>query len=549
METLKNNRFLHMKEVLARCVDSLVVRQMKDALISRLSIYQVGGLPGHSILEHLLTLKTVLARMEQIGSGLIFLAMDIISFFDKEDIYDCPNTLEKLEVNKKAVRMWYLLNRNTKISIKTSHGMTQEAAVGDCLGQGTAGAGLVSAANLDIGLQDHFNQSSTVMHYGDVRLQPLCYQDDVGTMCTNLDMAKNQADKLSNMLKEKTLQAHPDKSGILIMGAKKYQQKVQSEVEKTKIRLNGFVLKTKISDKYLGQIFSSDISSSALATVRYREGRLKGAAIEVRSIIEDYQMQAMGGLVAAWELWERALIPSLLAGAGTWLGDISETVKLCNSIQNYYWRAVLKIPESCPKLALRCEPNMVDAQWRIWEQKCLLLNQIKSLPEGSLAQITYLEAESRGWPGLGQEVRQICLKIGIPDLNKYVIRKQEIQKAIQKSHYDDMMGMFEGSSKLQDIKNDDFRQIQEYFNDKNLETARTKFKIRTKMLENIPGNFKNKYKKQENGLKCNMCPEEMTQNHCIVCPGRQEMRRGLDMKNLDDLVDYFEILLSDKSNK
>ena len=192
---------------------------------------------------------------------------------------------------------------------------------------------------------------------------------------------------------------------------------------------------------------------------------------------------------------------------------------------------------------------MVDAQWRIWEQKCLLLNQIKSLPEGSLAQITYLEAESRGWPGLGQEVRQICLKIGIPDLNKHIIRKQEIQKAIQKSHYDDMMGMFEGSSKLQDIKNDDFRQIQEYFNDKNLETARTKFKIRTKMLENIPGNFKNKYKKQENGLKCNMCPEEMTQNHCIVCPGRQEMRRGLDMKNLDDLVDYFEILLSDKSNK
>ena len=192
--------------------------------------------------------------------------------------------------------------------------MTQEASVGDCLGQGTSGAGLVSAANLDVGLQKHFKDSNTVMHYGHVRLQPLCYQDDVGTMCTNVDMAKNQAEKLSNMLKEKTLQAHPDKSGILIMGAKKYQQKVQSEVEKTKIRLNGFVLKTKISEKYLGQIFSSDISSSALATVRYREGKLKGAAIEVRSIIEDYQMQAMGGLVAAWELWKRP--HPLAAGRG-----------------------------------------------------------------------------------------------------------------------------------------------------------------------------------------------------------------------------------------
>ena len=299
--------------------------------------------------------------------------------------------------------------------------MTQEASVGDCLGQGTSGAGLDSAANLDVGLQKHFNDSNTVMHYGHVRLQPLCYQDDVGTMCTNVDMAKNQAEKLSNMLKEKTLQAHPDKSGILIIGAKKYQKKVQSEIKDNQISLYGFVLKTKLSDKYLGQIFSFDISSSALATVRSREGKLKGAAIEIKSIIEDYQMQAMGGLVAAWELWERALIPSLLAGAGTWLGDIRETEKLCDSIQNYYWRAVMKIPDSCPKLGLRCEPNMVLAKWRIWEHKCLLLNQIKALPDGSLAKITYMEAESRGWPGLGQEVRHICLKVGIPDLNNNII--------------------------------------------------------------------------------------------------------------------------------
>ena len=118
MEILKNNRFLHMKDVLARCVDALVVRQMKEALITRLSIYQVGGLPGHSTLEHLLTLKTVLARMEEIGSGLIFLAMDIISFFDKEDIFDCLDTLEQLYVNKKAVRLWYMLNKNTKYQLK-----------------------------------------------------------------------------------------------------------------------------------------------------------------------------------------------------------------------------------------------------------------------------------------------------------------------------------------------------------------------------------------------------------------------------------------------
>ena len=111
------------------------------------------------------------------------------------------------------------------------------------------------------------------------------------------------------------------------------------------------------------------------------------------------------------------------------------------------------------------------------------------------------------------------------------------------------MSQFEGSKKLEDIRNDNFRVLQGYFNDKNLENARLKFKIRTKMLEKIPGNFKNMYKYQENGLKCKFCPEEMTQNHCIVCPGRVNMRKDMDMKNLDNLVEYFTDILNEDSRK
>ena len=156
-------------------------------------MYQVGGLPGHSIDEHLLTIKTVLARLEETGNGFLFLVMDIISFFDKEDMYDCLETLEALNVNKKAIRMWYLLNKNTRIKVKTAFGPTKEAEVGDCLGQGTGGAGLVSAANLDLGLQKGFNTSKSIMYFGQVRVQPLSYQDDVGTICANIPMVKNQA--------------------------------------------------------------------------------------------------------------------------------------------------------------------------------------------------------------------------------------------------------------------------------------------------------------------------------------------------------------------
>ena len=69
-------------------------------------------------------------------------------------------------------------------------------------------------------------------------------------------------------------------------------------------------------------LHAGGLGKSAEATIEGKAGRIKGAAMEIKPIVEEFQMQAMGGLMAAWELWERALIPSLLSGAGTWTGDI-----------------------------------------------------------------------------------------------------------------------------------------------------------------------------------------------------------------------------------
>ena len=190
-----------------------------------------------------------------------------------------------------------------------------------------------------------------------------------------------------------------------------------------------------------------------------------------------------------------------------------------------------------------------DCKWRIWEEKCLLLMRIQCLEEGSLAKMIYQEAEDNGWPGLGKEVRQICRELNIPDINLYRIQKAELQKALKFSHKEDMMKQFQSSKKLEDIKESNFNDIQPYFNDKNIENARIKFRIRTKMLKKVPGNFKNLYKNVPNGLKCDFCEDEMTQNHCISCPGRKEYRKDLDMNNLDDLVSYFKIILGEKSQR
>ena len=111
---------------------------------------------------------------------------------------------------------------------------------------------------------------------------------------------------------------------------------IRKELSSCPIDFMKFNLKEKEKDKYLGQMIESNLAASALATVQERSGKIKGAAIEIKGIIEEFQMQALAGCMAAWELWEHALLPSLLAGAGTWLGEIQATVDLCDSIQNFF---------------------------------------------------------------------------------------------------------------------------------------------------------------------------------------------------------------------
>ena len=119
-------------------------------------------------------------------------------------------------------------------------------------------------------------------------------------------------------------------------------------------------------------------------------------------------MQALGGLRAAWE---KALIPSLLIGSGTWFGVCDQAVDLCDDIQNFFWRVMSMVPESCPKVALRCETKMIGMKWRIWQEKILLLLRIKKHNEEALCRQVYEEGRSRGWPGLGQEVSAICKEL------------------------------------------------------------------------------------------------------------------------------------------
>ena len=71
--------------------------------------------------------------------------------------------------------------------------------------------------------------------------------------------------------------------------------------------------------------------------------------------------------MAAWELWEKAMVPSLLSGAGTWMGISNVEIDRLDRVQDFFWRLMLRVPESCPKVALRAETGMTGMKHRVWQ--------------------------------------------------------------------------------------------------------------------------------------------------------------------------------------
>ena len=304
LDILKNSRFIHIKRYLPRTCDAMVMEMMKEKIVESSSIFQVGGQPGHGPEEHLYTIKSLLSVLEHFGDGMVFTLVDIIAFFDRENIVDVMDTLSEIGVNKKAARLFFKLNEGTEIAVKTAGGLSETAVVGDCIGQGTAGGAIVSAANLDQGLKQYFNDSKDEVYFGNVRLQPVAYQDDLGHANKDVQQAQVGNTKLACMLQDKGLQAHEDKTCYIVFGSKKYKENVKKDLEHTPLMFGKFPLKQRVSEKYLGQILhSGGLSDSAKATVEDRSGKIRGAAIEIKSIVEEFEMQAMGGLMAAWELW------------------------------------------------------------------------------------------------------------------------------------------------------------------------------------------------------------------------------------------------------
>ena len=163
---------------LPKLFEGIVVDKSKENIIQKCSKFQIGGIPGHRPQEHLYTAKSIISLYNLLDIPLFLQLYDLSKYFDKEILRDAMDTLYNAGVTSKLYRLWFMLNKDSQIRVKTAFGITDVAPTGENVAQGSIGGGLISALNLCKTMTAYFSGSDSEISYGSfsrcyIRMIPL----------------------------------------------------------------------------------------------------------------------------------------------------------------------------------------------------------------------------------------------------------------------------------------------------------------------------------------------------------------------------------------
>jgi hypothetical protein len=554
-EILPDNRFIHSKPWFPRTVEGLVVAGgLKAPLVEGSSRFQIGGQSGHRVEEMIFTMKSVIAKYRAEGKMVILQCYDLEKFFDKEMTEDAVLTCVKRNADPKAVRCWFKLNEETTIKVRTGVGVTNQASVGSVIGQGTIGGALVSQAVLDEGIREQFTPGGPEeLSYGGVDLAPLLFQDDFLHGAEGLPQAREANRKVNIMVKQRALGLNSKKSVCIVIGSKKQRKEITSQLKENPLMCGKVETKETESDKWLGQYLSAGgLGDSVMKTIAAKEGKIRGACLEIANIVEDWRAQAVGGIDSALILWEACCVPSILSGAGTWTEITPAAVKRLEALQHWFLRLILRVGPGCPVASLRWETGLLSMELRVWIEKLMLVRHIRSLGEGTLARMVYEEQKKNKWPGLSKEATKICDELGIQDVNEentnkegnQVYRKNVTQKCKDLDEAR-LRVMAEGKGKCARIMEGRYEK-KPYMSNQTISKVRQYFYTRVKM-QPFGGNYSKDKRFSKTEWMCRCAEDREEESHLLSgnCSVYGDLREKYnDLESDENLVKFFSEVLA-----
>ena len=376
-------------------------------------------------------------------------------------------------------------------------------------------------------------------------MQPIIFQDDISRLSSSREAAQAGNEFISSCMESKLLDLNVIKSCYIIIGSKKNTECLRKEISEQPLLLCGNIMKEKTTDKYLGEIISTEgLAASVQSTIMDRFGRVFASLIETRAIVQDCRSHVVGGITAGLDIWETAHIPSLLNNCEMWTHISEQSLEKLEELQNTLYRMLLAVPKTTPIASLAWDMGGIKMKFRIILKKLMFLHHLKSLDDSTLAKQVLIVQDTNLLPGLVAECKEYIYKYRLPNILKVTMThnewKAKVKNMIKQENEKELKEQILKSKKLEDsdLPEEEFgRKL--YLEELDLTSARTKFKFRTKMSQYVKMNYSSSPEYSQDLWRCHSCRTKIdTQAHVLWCPEYSTLREGKSLESDQDLCEY-----------
>ena len=210
-------------------------------------------------------------------------------------------------------------------------------------------------------------------------------------------------------------------------------------------------------------------------------------------------MHKLGGISSGVNIFSMAILSALVNNAETWIQALSNSIGRLDNLQNILMRCLLAVPNSAPIPALNWDIGLVSMEQIINQKKLMFLHYLTTLDNQVLAKEIFIVQKESNFPGYVPEVRNLISLYELPNILDTHSNMSKDKWAIKKYFETELRNkMMNGYSKLKNSKLiAEHLGMKDYVTKMTLSDARTNFRIRSSMVNNVKLNQRSnpEYKK------------------------------------------------------
>mgnify|MGYP001162975371 FL=1 len=434
---LKSNRFIHLKGWMAKTYEKMLMTKMEAKMFAATPEFQVGGQKMGSTNEHLLAMIVAMRKLEKVQKTGAIIFMDIKACFDRVRLNDILFETVQAGVVGRPLKNIATYTDNLIIKMVGDDNQERQRRISNSTGQGSGfapvGTSLVMAKTLEMKIKARAleERATIIKSVGGITLHHNFFVDDLSKNCSEVKELEINANIITEALDELHLQAHPDKSGVLVYGKKR--EEFKESILRNGPEVQGFKLGFKEKETYLGMIFSNGGADDSITmTLQNRRVRCLTKAAVIKRTLADERMAKFGWLAGARLLHNSVVMSTLTYGAASFTGLSKKHWDEIESIQRHCLLHILGISTKTTYLSLLFIMGILPAKDLVKKLQIGFINNLLHIKQKGQCYDTVLaELANSDEGGILREVKSYCIEYGIDDVTQYYVNPSVIRERIE----------------------------------------------------------------------------------------------------------------------